>query len=75
MKVKNIIKALTVSVIGVSLFTACGNSGSSTKTVSGSKGEKLQVIRVANMTGQPDQYADYIGTEQGVVGTGLAGRQ
>lgn len=66
MKVKNIIKVLTVSVIGVSLFTACGNSRSSTKTVSGSNGEKLQVIRVANMTGQPDQYADYIGTEQGI---------
>lgn len=68
MKIKNIISVLTVSALSFSLLTACGNSGdkNTPATVKSADGKDLQVLRVAIMTGQPDQYADYIGTEEGI---------
>lgn len=59
MKLKNII-----SVIAAAAFigTAASCAG---QAAPASDGNNLRVLRVANMTGQPDQYADYIGTEQG----------
>lgn len=68
MKIKNILSILTAAALSFSLLTACGNSGgkNTPATVKGSNGKELKVLRVANMTGQPDQYADFIGTEQGI---------
>lgn len=65
MKTNKIIKAAIASLLGLSALTACANSGGNS-TVSGKDGDALRVLRVANMTGQPDQYADYIGMEQGI---------
>lgn len=68
MKIKNILSVLTATALSLSLLAACGNSGdkNTPATVKSDDGKELQVLRVANMTGQPDQYADYIGTEQGI---------
>lgn len=64
MKIHNILKSVTAAALGLSLLTACaGNSGSSTAD---SEGTGLRTLRVANMTGQPDQYADFIGQQQGI---------
>lgn len=64
MKIHNILKSVTAAALGLSLLTACaGNSGSSTAD---SEGNGLRTLRVANMTGEPDQYAGYIGTQQGI---------
>ena len=64
MKIHNFIKTVTAAALGLSLLTACsGNSGSSAAS-SGENG--LRTLRVANMTGQPDQYADFIGQQQGI---------
>lgn len=68
MNIKKLLSITAAAVLSLSIFTSCGNSDSTSepKTVKGKNGEGLQVLRVANMTGQPDQYADYIGTEQGI---------
>lgn len=64
MKIYNIFKTITAAALGLSLLTACsGNSGNSAAP-SGENG--LRTLRVANMTGQPDQYADFIGQQQGI---------
>lgn len=64
MKIHNILKSVTAAALGLSLLTACaGNSGSS---AADSEGNGLRTLRVANMTGQPDQYADFIGQQQGI---------
>lgn len=64
MKIHNIFKTITAAALGLSLLTACsGNNGSSAAS-SGENG--LKTLRVANMTGQPDQYADFIGQQQGI---------
>lgn len=68
MKFTKIISVLAASALSFSLLTACGNSNdtSTVAKVTTKDGKELKVLRVANMTGQPDQYADYIGTEQGI---------
>ena len=66
MKTKNILKALTASLLGLSLLTSCANASKEPGTVTGNDGKELKTLRVANMTGQPDQYADFIGMEQGI---------
>ncbi len=68
MKIKNILAALTTAALSFSLLTACGNSenNNTPSTVKGKNGTELQVLRVAIMTGQGDQYADFIGTEEGI---------
>ena len=64
MKIHNIFKTIAAAALGLSLLTACsGNNGSSAAS-SGENG--LKTLRVANMTGQPDQYADFIGQQQGI---------
>lgn len=64
MKIHNIFKTITAAALGLSLLTACsGNSGSSSAA---SDENGLRTLRVANMTGQPDQYADFIGQQQGI---------
>lgn len=63
MKITNILKTTAALAISASLLTACSGNGSSEN---GSDGTALRTIRVANMTGQPDQYADYIGMQQGI---------
>lgn len=64
MKTGNIFKTIAAAALGFSLLTACsGNSGSSAAS-SGENG--LRTLRVANMTGQPDQYAGFIGQQQGI---------
>lgn len=56
MKIHNIFKTAAALAVSTSLLTACaGNNGSQTA----SDGTELRTIRVANMTGEPDQYAGY----------------
>ena len=65
MKIHNIFKTVTAAALGLSLLTACaGNSSSSGASTADENG--LRTLRVANMTGQPDQYADFIGQQQGI---------
>ncbi len=65
MKIHYILKSITAAALGLSLLTACaGNSGSSGASAADESG--LRTLRVANMTGQPDQYAGFIGQQQGI---------
>ena len=71
------ISLLLSAALLLSLLTGCG-SGSTAEsessaeaeteesTVTETGSEELQTIRVAVMTGQPDQYAIYIGTQEGI---------
>lgn len=63
MKIHNILKITAALALSTSLLTACSGNGGSQ---SGSDSTELRTIRVANMTGEPDQYAGYIGTQQGI---------
>lgn len=60
MKIHKIFLAAVLAISSLSL-AACANNGNKSEN-----GDKPRVLRVANMTGQPDQYADYIGIEQGI---------
>lgn len=60
MKIHKIFLAAILAISSLSL-AACANNGSKPEN-----SDKPRVLRVANMTGQPDQYADYIGIEQGI---------
>ncbi len=63
MKIRSIFKTAAALAVSASLLTACaGNGGSQTS----SDDNAVRTIRVANMTGQPDQYAAFIGTQQGI---------
>lgn len=64
MKIHNIFKTVTAAVLGLSLLTAC--SGNSAGSASNNDANALRTLRVANMTGQPDQYAGFIGQQQGI---------
>lgn len=59
MKIKNILIS-AVLALSTAALAACSNGSAS------SGNGELKTLRVANMTGQPDQYADFIGTEQGI---------
>ncbi len=59
MNIKKIILS-AILALSTTALAACSNSAAPT-----GNGE-LKTLRVANMTGQPDQYADYIGIEQGI---------
>ncbi len=68
-------KYLSLSIIATFLvlsLAGCGNSdsksggSSSNNTTSSDSGKELRTIHVGYMTGQPDQYAGYIGTKQGI---------
>lgn len=66
MKIRKVISA-ALAVITAGTLAACSAQNSTeTQSADGSESKQLQVLRVANMTGQPDQYAGYIGTEQGI---------
>lgn len=64
MKIHNILKTVTAAALGLSLLTAC--SGNSAGSASNNDANALRTLRVANMTGQPDQYAGFIGQQQGI---------
>lgn len=68
MKTRKILSTAAAAALSLTIFTACGSSSSdaTASTVTTEDGTELQVLRVAIMTGQPDQYADYIGTEEGI---------
>lgn len=62
MNIKRIIISAFLAVSTVVSLTACAG-----KDVSSSDStESLRTLRVAHMTGMPDQYAAYIGTKQGI---------
>lgn len=63
MKIHNILKITAALALSTSLLTACSGNGGSQ---SGSDSTELRTIRVANMTGEPNQYAGYIGSQQGI---------
>ena len=69
MKTKKLLSLVTAVVLVLGLLTGCsdskGSSGGS-DTGAGNDANKVRTIRVGYMTGQPDQYAGYIGTEQGI---------
>lgn len=60
MKLHKIFLSAVLAISTLSL-AACSKSESKSEN-----GDTPRVLRVANMTGQPDQYADYIGIEQGI---------
>ena len=60
MKLHKIFLAAVLAISSLSL-AACSKNESKPEN-----SDNLRVLRVANMTGQPDQYADYIGIEQGI---------
>ena len=67
MNIKKIIAIIASTALTVTLLASCGSSSSGKTAKKVTKdGKELSVLRVANMTGQPDQYADYIGMEQGI---------
>lgn len=61
-KIKKISSIITAAALAGAIFTGCGKDEAKV----GEDGKELQTLRVALMTGQPDQYAAYIGTEQGI---------
>ena len=72
-KIKKIFSLSIVVTLLISSLTGCAGSaakandtktGSETSTSDGEK--QTRTIRVGYMTGQPDQYAGYIGTKQGI---------
>ena len=67
MNIKKIIAVIASTALTATLLASCGSSSSGKTAKKDTKdGKELSVLRVANMTGQPDQYADYIGMEQGI---------
>ncbi len=65
MNIKKIIAIIASTALTATLLASCGSSSSGKTAKKVTKdGKELSVLRVANMTGQPDQYADYIGMEQ-----------
>lgn len=67
MNIKKIIAIIASTALTATLLASCGSSSSGKAAKKVTKdGKELSVLRVANMTGQPDQYADYIGMEQGI---------
>lgn len=67
MNIKKIIAIIASTALTATLLASCGSSSSGKTAKKFTKdGKELSVLRVANMTGQPDQYADYIGMEQGI---------
>ena len=67
MNIKKIIAIIASTALTATLLASCGSSSSGKTAKKVIKdGKELSVLRVANMTGQPDQYADYIGMEQGI---------
>ena len=59
--------ALTLALSAAFIATVFSGCGKAASTAAKTPTENdLRTIRVANMTGQPDQYADLIGTEQGI---------
>ena len=67
MNIKKIIAIIASTALTATLLASCGSSSSGKTAKKVTKdGKELSVLRVANMTGQPDQYADYTGMEQGI---------
>lgn len=68
MKLKKLLSIAAASVLTALILPACGSgdSDNTVSTVTTEDGTELSVLRVAVMTGQPDQYATYIGTQQGI---------
>lgn len=64
MKIHNLFKTAAALALSTSLLTACAGNNGGSQTAS--DGTELRTIRVANMTGEPDQYAGFIGTQQGI---------
>ena len=63
MKIKKILAFLVASSLSLTAFVGCGDSDD---TSTAEDGTELTTLRVAIMTGQADQYATYIGSEQGI---------
>lgn len=59
MKIKNIVLSALLA-LSTTALAACSNGAAPAGN------SDVKTLRVAIMTGQPDQYADYIGTEQGI---------
>lgn len=73
MKLKKIIASSLALTLSLAAFTGCGNSNSGgvsadTAAAGGisDSSSDLRTLRVGIMTGQPDQYAVFIGTEEGI---------
>lgn len=66
MKTKNLLKALTAFLLGLSLLTGCAGKSGDSKMVSGKDGKELKTLRLAVMTGSLEQYYSLVGIEQGI---------
>ncbi len=63
MKIKKLLAFFAASTLSLTAFAGCGDSDDGSTAEDGTE---LRTLRVAIMTGQADQYATYIGTEQGI---------
>ena len=69
MKIKKITALLVLSVFVITSLAACSKNpttDASAATGAAEDTKKTETIRVGYMTGMPDQYAGYIGTQQGI---------
>ena len=69
MKTKRIVSLIILSVFVIASLAACSKdsgTGASGATGAADATKKTETIRVGYMTGMPDQYAGYIGTQQGI---------
>lgn len=67
--IRQVISAAVITAFSAALLTGCGGKASASGeagTVKGEDGKELRTLRVALMTTQPDQYAAYIGEEEGI---------
>ncbi len=66
-KIKKIASMAIAAALTGAILTGCGNTDTSEPSkTKANDGKDLQVLRVAVMTGEPDQYATYIGIQQGI---------
>lgn len=65
---KKVAAAALAAILGTALLAGCGLNTTSTQSSGDAAGDgnANNTIRVAVMTGQPDQYQIYIGQEQGI---------
>lgn len=67
LNIKKFLGTALISTIIVSSFASCASGSESNTNKASSEGnDELRNLRVALMTGQPDQYAVFIGTEEGI---------
>lgn len=67
LNIKKFLGTALISAVIISSFAGCASGSASNSNQASAEGNnELRNLRVALMTGQPDQYAVFIGTEEGI---------